>query len=537
MVPTRDPKLVKEERDKAAALAKMKAEKKELALKATNELISKRAKAKEKADKIRRNEKAKKAAVQAAEKKMKAELMNNVGVSIQNWRKLKAIAVAKKLALDASQKIVAESEKVPSNIAMGSLPDHDAFKGEMRIQNSPAHQQRGYIQFPTTTLKPDDVIVEARIKLYKFGGIDGPAVIKIATCGWDRDTLTFTKAQDLGGATLSEGDDAKFPTGKKWLEIKLDATHIQAARLAGDTICLEVGGGPADSAIILGSELSANRPTLVVEVKRNLPRKKGEPVQAKPNSEAAKKAYDRFKADQVKSISTKFSQQFVVANKATLQKENEAAAIACSTDIKEKTSGTAKAAIAAKEDISTSSEEKKETDKFSADMKESGKTGEDLNTALTTFKLNLQTKLKSKAKSAVAKTLADIEASVTQTCEREKTKRELKYGELAPAQEKKVQNYVSETLPGALAKYNQKQGRTTAGGKADAKTEEKTEEKAEAKTEEKTEEKAEAKTEEKTEAKPDKRLMEARSTSGPQMLNDHAFRDSLQLVQLLDNGY
>merc|ERR1712166_951888 len=177
--------------------------------------------------------------------------------------------------------------------------------------------------------------------------------------------------------------------------------------------------------------------------------------------------------------------------------------------------------------------EKKETDKFSADMKESGKTGEDLNTALTTFKLNLQTKLKSKAKSAVAKTLADIEASVTQTCEREKTKRELKYGELAPAQEKKVQNYVSETLPGALAKYNQKQGRTTAGGKADAKTEEKTEEKAEAKTEEKTEEKTEAK----PEAKPDKRLMEARSTSGPQMLNDHAFRDSLQLVQLLDNGY
>merc|ERR1712086_60825 len=150
-----------------------------------------------------------------------------------------------------------------------------------------------------------------------------------------------------------------------------------------------------------------------------------------------------------------------------------------------------------------------------------GKTGEALNTALTTFKLNLQTKLKSKAKSAVAKTWADIEASVTQTCEREKTKRELKYGELAPAQEKKVQNYVSETLPGALAKYNQKQGRTTAGGKADAKTEEKTEEKAEAKTE----------------AKPDKRLMEARSTSGPQMLNDHAFRDSLQLVQLLDNGY
>merc|ERR1712086_1223299 len=147
------------------------------------------------------------------------------------------------------------------------------------------------------------------------------------------------------------------------------------------------------------------------------------------------------------------------------------------------------AAIAAKEDISTSSEEKKET----------GKTSEALNTALTTFKLNLQTKLKSKAKSAVAKTLADIEASVTQTCEREKTKRELKYGELAPAQENKVQNYVSETLPGALAKYNQKQGRTTAGGKADAKTEEKTEEKAEAKTEEKTEEKAEAKTEEKAE--------------------------------------
>merc|ERR1712166_1004533 len=95
----------------AAALAKMKAEKKELALKATNELISKRAKAKEKADKIRRNEKAKKAAVQAAEKKMKAELMNNVGVSIQKWRKLKAIAVAKKLALDAKEDISTSSEE------------------------------------------------------------------------------------------------------------------------------------------------------------------------------------------------------------------------------------------------------------------------------------------------------------------------------------------------------------------------------------------------------------------------------------------
>merc|ERR1711966_262777 len=473
----------------------------ELKLKAANEVIRQKAKAREKADKVARNEVRHKTASKAVEQKEKDVLMHMVDVTTQKWRKLKEIAEAKKLALDASQKIVAEGEKVPANIAMGSLPDHDAFKGEMRIQHSPAHQQRGYIQFPTTTLKPDDVIMEAKIKLYKFGGVDGPAVIRIASCGWDRDTLTFTKAQDLGGAQLSSGDDAKFPTGRKWFHIKLDASHIQAARLNGDTICLEVGGGPADSAIILGSELSANRPTLVVEVKRNQPRKKSEPVQAKPNSEAAKKAYDKFKEDQIKSVSTKFSQQFVLINKETKDKENAAAEVACSTDIKEKTTGTAKAALVAKEDLSTTAEEKKETDKFSADMKKSGKTGEALTTATTAFQLDLQKKLSSKAKSAVAKTLADIEASVTQTCEREKTKRELKYGELTPAQEKKVQNYVAETLP----------------GKAGAKTEEKAEEK--------------------TEAKPDKRLMEARITSGPQMLNDHAFRDSLQLVQLLDNEY
>jgi len=166
----------------------------------------------------------------------------------------------------------------PANTAYSNCQEANAAVndcGELKIRASPEWKMNGYLKFPQSTLRSSDAIVEAKLKLYKFGGGTGAIRVFTASCEWDRKDITYTMAEvNPGGLALADavyGDDtAIFPAGsEEWLEVKLHGDILNNARIQGNHICLRISGGPADpnDAVIIASELTDKKPELVLFVK------------------------------------------------------------------------------------------------------------------------------------------------------------------------------------------------------------------------------------------------------------------------------
>merc|ERR1719409_2172796 len=140
-------------------------------------------------------------------------------------------------------------------------------------------EQSAFLKFPTASLKSTQTVIGATMRLYKTGGGGGPAVIKLSSCAWTRNTLTYTSSETLPQGTVSEGVTAVFPEeSDMWAAIMLKAAMVQEARANGDHICFEVSGGPMDEPAVLSSELTSKPPQLLLE------------IQSLPKSEEEKKA-------------------------------------------------------------------------------------------------------------------------------------------------------------------------------------------------------------------------------------------------------
>lgn len=170
-----------------------------------------------------------------------------------------------------ASKVLQDAEKkstdlllLPANVAYGKLPEMAASQGFLKLQAGHDHEQDAFIKFPTTTLRGTDTIIEAHLHLFKYGGFGGPAVVKLASCQWSRNEITFTNSRALSGQRVSVGITSKFPDEQEqWVSIKLKAELLQNARVAGDHLCFEVLGGPAVSALVISSEMqNAQAPKL-----------------------------------------------------------------------------------------------------------------------------------------------------------------------------------------------------------------------------------------------------------------------------------
>jgi len=197
-------------------------------------------------------------------------------------------ADAAKASADNAQAQMNAANLLPANTAYGKMPEQAAHKGYLRVQSGGPMEQEAFIKFPTSTIKATDAIIGATLRLFKLGGGGGPAVVKLASCGFSRNTLTYTNSKKLAESTASTGASAKFPEEKDlWVTIKLKGEVLQSARSNGDHLCFQVTGGPKSEPAIFSSELTANKPELKVEVKKPPP---SEADKAKKAAEKEKEA-------------------------------------------------------------------------------------------------------------------------------------------------------------------------------------------------------------------------------------------------------
>lgn len=170
-------------------------------------------------------------------------------------------------AAETQQAALNAANLLPANTPYGKLPEMYEHKGYFRIQGGGPMEQSAFLKFPTTNIRSIDAVIGATMRLYKTGGGGGPAVIKLASCAFTRNTLTYTSSETLPQGTASEGVTAVFPEeSDMWASIQLKSAVIQAARANGDHLCFEVTGGPKDEPAILSSELTSKGPELKLEI-------------------------------------------------------------------------------------------------------------------------------------------------------------------------------------------------------------------------------------------------------------------------------
>merc|ERR1711871_975718 len=160
------------------------------------------------------------------------------------------------------------SQNSPANTEYGAQAD---VEGELRVMNKGNWKMMSYIKFPQSILKDSDTVVEAVLRVYKFGGGAGPINIFAASCEWTRNDLTYTLSEvNPGGMALEDiknDDTAEFPEGEKeWIDVKLSADKVQSARLQGDHICVRVSGGPSANYAVISSEMTDEKPELILYV-------------------------------------------------------------------------------------------------------------------------------------------------------------------------------------------------------------------------------------------------------------------------------
>lgn len=170
-------------------------------------------------------------------------------------------------AAETQQAALNAANLLPANTAYGKLPEMFEHKGYLRVQSGGPMEQSVYMKFPVTGIKATDTIIGATMRLYKTGGGGGPAMVKLASCAWTRNTLTYTSSEALPQQTASEGVTAVFPEeSDMWASIQLRPALIQSARANGDHICFEVTGGPKDEPAVVSSELTSKQPELRIEL-------------------------------------------------------------------------------------------------------------------------------------------------------------------------------------------------------------------------------------------------------------------------------
>lgn len=190
-------------------------------------------------------------------------------------------------ALQSNQAALNAANLLPANTAYGKLPEMYDHKGYLRVQSGGAMEQNAYIKIPTNTIPSTASIIGATLRMYKTGGGGGPAVVKLASCSWSRNTLTYTASETLPQGTVSEGVTAVFPEESDiYAAIMLKAAMVQEARANGDHICFEVSGGPMDEPAVLSSELTSKPPQLLLEI-QSLPKSEEEKKAAEIKEKAA----------------------------------------------------------------------------------------------------------------------------------------------------------------------------------------------------------------------------------------------------------
>merc|ERR1711881_202276 len=104
------------------------------------------------------------------EVKEKAAAVAKAKVDKEQAKKAAADAKSAHKVAEKSQAVLTGAQLQPANTAYGKLPAMAKHKGYLRVMAADSQTESAFIKFPTNTLKAADTIVEAYLRVYKFGG-------------------------------------------------------------------------------------------------------------------------------------------------------------------------------------------------------------------------------------------------------------------------------------------------------------------------------------------------------------------------------
>jgi hypothetical protein len=395
-----------------------------------------------------------------AEGRNKDQLRARIAAAQAKKNKADEEATALQQAVTLSQQAVASASLLDSNTAFGKLPEKEQLKGFLRVQASPEHEQDAYIKFPVVSLSPTDVITDATLRVFKFGGGEGPAIVKLSSCAWSRESITYSIAQDFAAKTVST-TTAMFPDVKDvWVRIPLDGNAIQEARLAGDSVCLRLSGGPASDPVILSSEMTASKPEINIMYKKNDDRvaeEKAELGTARNAVEEEGTALARTQFEQHKQaeLHKKFTNQLLGENQEALAKKLSENRKSCDGEVLAATTGPARTTIENEEHIAAQGviQQRMAQKKQALDAEDSENSHEDKDAELHARSAEIEHEETHKASRRVEARLVDIRDKIENKCKEQENnyKRQLK--NLTPEQEAEVTEHVKKGLNLALAAW------------------------------------------------------------------------------------
>merc|ERR1711988_101098 len=454
-VPTSDPAVAaKEKKDKQtvkeaeAALRKAKSE----------NVLEKRKTAAlghERAQKTKREEEREKRRLAEKEAKVKADLKARIAKKYNSMINEKKIQDAKQQAVTAIQQEVNEVAALPANTAYGKLPEMQAKEGELRVRNSPALEEDSFLKFPCGQLDEKDTIVQggAALMLYKFDkSTASPITVSASSCAWDRATLTYTKeikmptnvvsadgSQFIDTSSIADGSD------DRWFDVKLDGSAIQKLRLAGDTLCFKISGGPAEESVVLGSEMSKQRPILKLLLKKAPQTNEAEQGEGTERSEEMEKAKAAFKQKKTEELTKQFSEEALAENKKLLKNLDHTAAKACESEITAKTTGKAMNAIKGEIDMKALSVLEKKVAAFAENEKDPAKVKD--------AREKMEAKIREESAIKLQDALTAKKQEIQRRCDDAKQDRATQYGNMSADQEAKVGQKVMAALPAAMEAF------------------------------------------------------------------------------------
>jgi hypothetical protein len=202
----------------------------------------------------------------------KANLQDIVNKAGARHAKASAALQAKKSTLEVAEKAVASEQALPANTAYSALPQFASTRGVVKIQSGASRVQAAFFKFPLRELGADIYVMTASLRLYKLGGPSGPLGVKVATCAWSRNDITYTNSLKYAGQQINVKQEYFPANSDVWVDIVLDPTMFQEARLAGEFVCFEVYGGSSAAPVVLGSEFAYNYvPYLAMRTKQTQP--------------------------------------------------------------------------------------------------------------------------------------------------------------------------------------------------------------------------------------------------------------------------
>jgi hypothetical protein len=398
-----------------------------------------------------------------------------------------AAALQKKMELLLAKQKEKQAQLLTPNTAFGS-------KGEpidriLKVQSSDSDDrgiQNTYLKFDVSSkLKAGDSIQHASLSLFKISGEGSRAQVRQIACNWERDTITFTNAADLGGTLASYQESTFSPVNNGRSDLTLQAAVLNTAKNQNKQLCFSISGGPSAGPpdVFASERASENAPTLKMQV-HMAGAAAARALAAQKAKDAVAKAQEKedYRQEAIKELRQQHTKRALDQLKIKEDAEEKTAADSCARRIEIQISGAAKtsleetqkAATATKLQTQIQSETQKVTDELNEELKmklqnsgnpegspeynlmqqelQSGLAA-DIEKVMGPKKAEIEADIEKEVQDVVNTKLEQRASSMKAKCDMDAQERAKGYGKLTAEQEENINASVESDLPARMEDF------------------------------------------------------------------------------------